>query len=79
MNGKCLQGERSKVKVRETIMNGEYVQDERSRIEGYLSIANNCDVRIWDREMLMKSLLIQGLRSLSYGQLGLVTVPIIQG
>ena len=55
------------------------VKGQRSRIEGHLSIANNYDVKIWDREMLMKSLLIQGLRSLSDGQLGLVTVPIIQG
>ena len=46
-------------------MNGEYVQGERSRIEGHLSIANNYDVKIWDREMIMKSVSILGLSSLS--------------
>ena len=60
-------------------MYGEYVQEERSRFEGNLSIANNYDVKIWVREMLMKSVSIQGLRSLSDGQLGLVTVPIMKG
>ena len=55
------------------------VKGQRSRIEGHLSIANNYDVKIWDREMIMDSVLIQGLRSLSDGQFGLVTVPIIKG
>ena len=41
------------------------VKGQRSRIEGHLSIANNYDVKIWDREMIMKSVSILGLSSLS--------------
>ena len=55
------------------------VKGQRSRIEGHLSIANNYDMKIWDWEMIMKSVSIQGLRSLGDGQFGLVTVPIMKG